>query len=68
MKKLAGVIVTHETEKTLLAWARDIGERCPTSEAAATLALEEFAKDRKALLERIADARRAVLAKVKVSP
>lgn len=56
--KRARVILSQSTEQTLLAWAQSRepqGPR-PTLEEAATLALDEFAREHRALIERLADA------------
>lgn len=56
--KRARVICSHTTEQTLLLWAhsKDPAGPKPTLEAAATLALDEFAREQRSLVERLADA------------
>lgn len=56
--KRASIICSHTTEQTLLAWAhsKDPAGPKPTLDAAATLALDEFAREQRDLVARLADA------------
>jgi hypothetical protein len=55
--KRARVICSSSTERVLIAWAHSkepTGPR-PTLDEAATLALDEFAREQKALVERLSE-------------
>jgi hypothetical protein len=56
--KRARVICSDTTEQTLVMWAhsKDPGGPKPSLDAAATLALDEFARVQRDLVERLADA------------
>ncbi len=55
--KRAKVICSHSTEMTLLAWAHSkTGGPKPTLDEAASLALDEFAREHRSLVERLAEA------------
>lgn len=61
MKK-ANVIMTDASEKAIRDWAHALHPTRPKPglDEAASLALEEFANERRDLLERLADARREI--------
>ena len=60
--KRTEVLLTGATEKAIKDWATALepNKPPPTLAEAASLALEEFANERRDLLERLADARRTI--------